>query len=80
MSLECIEMSRENSGVDCTSYFENFKKCKKFWNAVQEYRCMHMKKKRSDLPRGNEMDRWKAQLPEWLITEKLKPIVLNDEK
>ena len=41
---------------------------------------MHMKKKRSDLPRGHEMDVWKAQLPEWLITEKLKPIVLNEEK
>ena len=59
---------------DCTAYFDNFKRCKKFWNAVQEYRCMHLKKKKNDLMPDKEMELWKAQLPEWLLTEKLKPV------
>ena len=78
MSYECIEMNRSDPSIDCTLYFDNFKKCKKFWNAVQEYRCMHMKKKRSDLPKDQEMEMWKSQLPEWIRTEKLKPIVLDE--
>ena len=81
LSYDCIELNRYDKSVDCTAYFENFKMCKKFWNAVQEYRCMHMKKTRNDYPKDKELDMWKSQLPEWIRTQKLKSIEdLNEEK
>jgi hypothetical protein len=31
MSIQCLELRRENDSINCTDYFENFKTCKKFW-------------------------------------------------
>ncbi|CAF0962380.1 unnamed protein product [Brachionus calyciflorus] len=72
LSQKCIETNRDNLG-DCRDYFENFKKCKAFWNAVQEYRARYMKKTRFDLPKEEEYKKWKAKLPEWLETQKITP-------
>jgi len=41
--------------------------------AVQEYRSKVMKKRRFDLPVGEEYEKWKRQLPEWAQTGVLNP-------
>ena len=61
----CLDMAHADPNIDCKPYFENYKKCNQFWLAVQEYRSKMLKKRRHDLPVGEEYDQWKKQLPEW---------------
>ena len=79
MSYQCIEMIRHDPTTNCKPYYENFKNCKKFWNAVQQYRCLNWNKTKSDPPKGKELEMWKTKLPEWVATEKLNPIERPDE-
>ncbi|RNA23426.1 coiled-coil-helix-coiled-coil-helix domain-containing 7 [Brachionus plicatilis] len=72
LSQKCVENNRDNLG-NCKDYFDNFKKCKQFWNAVQEYRCRHMKKTRHDLPKEDELKKWKSKIPEWIQTQRITP-------
>ena len=37
MSIQCLEFSRLGEfEVDCKDYFDNFKKCKKFWVRIDQ--------------------------------------------
>jgi len=40
---------------------------------VQEYRVRYLKKARFELPKYEEYEKWKKQLPEWLLTKKINP-------
>ena len=46
---------------------------KKFKNSVQEYRVRYMKKTRFDYPKGEEYEKWKNKLPEFLLSNKITP-------
>ena len=68
---DCLIQQRLNGIVTCDEFRQYEKNCRRFWEAVQNYREKNLDQ--SVLKYPQNLDTWRAKMPEFYLTGRLVP-------
>lgn len=67
----CLQFQRKNAITTCDEFRDYEHNCRQFWHAVQNYRESVLKQ--SVLKYPQDLDTWRAKMPEFYLTGTLVP-------
>lgn len=68
---DCLLLHRKNAIITCDEFRDYEQNCRRFWDAVQNYRENVLKQ--STLKYPQDLDTWRAKMPEFYLTGELVP-------